>query len=440
MHLKVALPMVLLTLAAAALAGVFPYRYASHTLANGLTVILVPMPAEGLVAYYSIVRTGSRDEVEPGRSGFAHFFEHMMFRGTERVPAGEYDRLLTAMGANANAYTTDDYTCYHLSFAAKDLPRVVELEADRFQNLAYSQQDFQTEAGAVYGEYRKGRTNPFEVLEEALRDTAFEVHTYKHTTIGFEADIAAMPGMLDYSRSFFTRHYRPDNVVILITGELDPAATLALVRKHYEGWQPGYRPPQVPAEPQQRAPRRVQVPYQGRTLPLLAVTWKAPAFDPADVEVAAGLALGELLAGPTSSLYRELVLHRRTVQRLLGQFEAQRDPGLWGVIAQVAGDEHLEEVEAAIIDAIAEVQDHAPPEEQLQAIKRHLRYSFLMSLETPDRLAGELARTVALTGGVEAVDTFFATLERVTPAAVQRLAAARLRPERSTVAVLKGVE
>ncbi len=440
MHLKFALPAVLLALAAAASAGVFPYRVETHTLANGLKVILVPMPAEGLVAYYSVVRTGSRDEVEPGRSGFAHFFEHMMFRGTERFPAGEYDRLITAMGASANAYTTDDYTCYHLSFAAKDLPHVVELEADRFQNLAYSEQDFQTEAGAVYGEYRKGRTNPFEVLEEALRDTAFEAHTYKHTTIGFEADIAAMPGMLDYSRSFFTRYYRPDNVVILVAGDLDPAATLALVRKHYEGWRPGYRPPQVPAEPEQSAPRRVAVAYPGRTLPLLAMMWKAPSFDPADVEVAAGLALGELLAGPTSSLYRELVLHRRLVQRLMSQFEAQRDPGLWGVIAQVASDEHLQEVEAAMVDAVAELERHAPPEEQLQAVKSHLRYAFLMSLETPDQLAGELARPIALTGGIDAVDTFFATLERVTPADVQRLAAHRLRPERSTVAVLKGVE
>ncbi len=440
MQLKVALPAALLLLGALASAAVFPYRFESHTLPNGLTVILVPMPAEGLVAYYSIVRTGSRDEVEPGRSGFAHFFEHMMFRGTERFPSGEYDRLITAMGANANAYTTDDYTCYHLSFAARDLERVIDVEADRFLNLAYTGQDFQTEAGAVYGEYRKGRTNPFEVLEEALRNTAFDAHTYKHTTIGFEADIAAMPGMLDYSRSFFTRYYRPDNVVILVAGDLDPAATLTLVRRYYGDWQPGWKPSQVPAEPEQMAPRRVDVAYEGRTLPLFAAMWKAPAFDPADLEVAAGVVLGEVLAGATSPLYRELVLDRRTVQRLMSQFEARRDPGLWGVIAQVADEEHLPAVEAALARAVAELQRQALPAARLEAVKRHLRYSFLMSLETPDRLAGALARPIALTGEIEAVDTFFATLERVTPAHVQRVAASRLRPERSTVAVLKGVE
>lgn len=440
MQLKAVLPAALLMLTPVASAAVFPYRFATHTLPNGLTVILVPMPAEGLVAYYSIVRTGSRDEVEPGHTGFAHFFEHMMFRGTERFPAGEYDRLITAMGAAANAYTTDDYTCYHLSFAAQHLPRVMELEADRFQNLAYSEQDFQTEAGAVYGEYRKGRTNPFEVLEEALRATAFDVHTYKHTTIGFEADIAAMPGMLDYSKSFFTRYYRPDNVVILVVGDFDPAATFALVRQHYGNWQPGYQPPVVPAEPEQEIPRRVEVPYEGRTLPLLAAMWKAPAFDPADLEVAAGLVLGELLAGPTSPLYRELVLQQRTVQRLMGQFEAGRDPGLWGVIAQVAGEEHLKDVEAALEDAVSELQRHPPAAERVEAVKRHLRYSFLMELETPDRVAGALAQPIALTGGLEAVDTFFATLEKVTAADVQRLVATRLRAARRTVAVLKGVE
>ncbi|MEP0772933.1 MAG: insulinase family protein [Acidobacteriota bacterium] len=438
MQVKLAVAVTVLAGCAAASAAVFPYRFETHTLANGLKVILVPMPAGGLVAYYSVVRTGSRDEVEPGHTGFAHFFEHMMFRGTERFPAGEYDRLITAMGANANAYTTDDYTCYHLTFAAEDLPRVMELEADRFQNLAYSEQDFQTEAGAVYGEYRKGRTNPFEVLEEALRATAFDAHTYKHTTMGFEADIAAMPTMLDYSRRFFARYYRPDNVVIVIAGDFDPAAALELVRRHYGAWKPGYQAPQVPVEPEQTAPRRVEMPYEGRTLPLLAIMWKSPAFDPADPRVAAGLVLGELLAGDASPLYRELVLERRTVQRLLPAFQPSRDPGLWGVIAMVADEGELADVEASVTAAVSTLAAGPVPVERLEGVKKRLRYSFLMSLETPDAVAGALAPMIALSGGAEAVDTLFATLASLTPGDVQAAARALLRPERSTVAVLTG--
>ena len=165
--------------------GVFPYATETHTLDNGLRVILITISGGGLMSYYSVVRTGSRDEYEPGRTGFAHFFEHMMFRGTKNYPAALYDRTVTGMGADANAYTTDDLTAYHLSFASADLETVVRIESDRFQHLDYAEGPFQTEAGAVYGEYRKNRTSPWEVLFEALQAKAFTRHTYGHTTMGY---------------------------------------------------------------------------------------------------------------------------------------------------------------------------------------------------------------------------------------------------------------
>jgi len=106
---------------------IFPYTTYKEVLPNGLTAILIPMESPGLVAYYSVVRTGSRDEYEPGKSGFAHFFEHMMFRGTKRHPGSVYDSLITGIGADANAYTTDDYKAYHLNYATEDLEKVVDL-------------------------------------------------------------------------------------------------------------------------------------------------------------------------------------------------------------------------------------------------------------------------------------------------------------------------
>ncbi|MBI4810043.1 MAG: insulinase family protein [Ignavibacteriales bacterium] len=213
--------------------SIFPYKYYKETLPNGLTVIMIPMESPGLVAYYSVVRTGSRDEVEPGKSGFAHFFEHMMFRGTKKYPSDVYDSIVTSIGANSNAYTTDDYTCYHMNFAKDDLEKVIEIESDRFQNLYYEKQAFQTEAGAVYGEYRKNVTQPFALLNEKVQDLAYDVHTYKHTTMGFEADIKAMPEQYEYSLSFFNRFYRPENVVILIAGDIEPKGTMELINKYY---------------------------------------------------------------------------------------------------------------------------------------------------------------------------------------------------------------
>src|SRR6185436_20191865 len=130
-----------------------------------------------------------------------------------------YDKIVNGMGADANAFTTDDFTAYHMGFATADLPTVVKIEADRFQHLSYDETQFKTESGAVYGEYRKGRTSPFEVLFESLQDAAFDQHTYKHTTIGFEADIKAMPEHYDYSKGFFQRFYRPENVVVVRSEE-----------------------------------------------------------------------------------------------------------------------------------------------------------------------------------------------------------------------------
>ncbi|MFI5371947.1 MAG: M16 family metallopeptidase [Candidatus Eisenbacteria bacterium] len=428
-----------LAMTAPASAKVFPFPYQVHTLQNGLKVYLIPMPSPGLVAYYSVVRTGSRDEVEAGHSGFAHFFEHMMFRGTEKYPARVYDQIVTAMGADANAYTTDDYTCFHLALSTPDLAKVIEIEADRFQNLSYAEADFQTEAGAVYGEYRKGRTEPFEVLDEAIRDTAYDVHTYKHTTIGFEKDIAAMPTMYDYSRSFFKRFYRPDNVVILVTGDFDPAKTLDQIRKAYEDWKPGYVAPDVKPEPEQTRERTVNVAYPGRTLPILTFAWKGMTFDPGSREQAAALLLGDLAFGQTSDVYKDLVLDKRIVQRLTPDFSPNRDPGLWAVYAMVGKEENLDVAKQALAAAVKRYQDAPPDAKRLEDLKKRRRYQMLMGLDTPDHVAGSLAQTVALTGGIEAVDRLYETIDQVTPADIQTLARKYLQDGHRTVAILKGV-
>jgi zinc protease len=156
----------------------------------------------------------------------------------------------------------------------------MDLESDRFQNLQYEEREFQTEAGAVYGEYRKSITSPFALLNEKLQNLAYDVHTYKHTTIGFEADIKAMPGAYAYSTSFYKRYYRPENVVILIAGDFHMQGTLTLLRKYYGRWTKGYVPPQIPQEPRQNGERTADVTYGGKTLPVLDIAYKGEAFDP----------------------------------------------------------------------------------------------------------------------------------------------------------------
>lgn len=418
--------------------GVFPYAWETHTLDNGLRVILIPMSGSGLMSYYSIVRTGSRDEYETGKTGFAHFFEHMMFRGTKNYPASLYDRMVTEMGADANAYTTDDLTAYHLSFATGDLETVVTLESDRFRYLDYEEGPFQTEAGAVYGEYRKNRTNPWEVLFEALRKTAFTRHTYGHTTIGFEADIIAMPSLYEYSKAFFNRYYRPENVVLLLTGDFDGRQAMKLIRKYYGDWKKGYVPPQVQVEPEQTEERRVEVRYDGKTLPLLVLSYKGERLDPADRRMVAGSMLDELIFGETSDIYKQLVLREQNVQFINASFGFNRDPGLWSVYTMVKAETDLPYVLAEIDRAIERFRDEPVDQQTLDNLKKRLKYSFLMNLDTPNKVAGRLARLIAITGDMAVVDQLYAAYDAVTVEDIQEAVRTYLVPARRTIVTLKG--
>jgi zinc protease len=418
----------------------FPYTSETVTLPNGLRIIMIPMDTPGLVAYYSVVRTGSRDEVEPGKSGFAHFFEHMMFRGTTKYPADVYERILTSIGASHNAYTTDDLTAYHLNFAAEDLETVMDLESDRFQNLSYAQQAFQTEAGAVYGEYRKSITSPFALLNEKVQDLAYDVHTYKHTTIGFEADIKAMPEQYEYSRSFFKRFYRPDNIVLVIAGDIDPKKVAPLATRYYGGWEGGYVPPAIVSEPAQKAERTGTVEYKGRTLPILDIGYKGEAFDPSNRLYVAALLLNELAFGETSELYKKLYVRESKVEFLQGSVPMNRDVPLFEIVTMVKDPAHLDSVRDDIFAAIATFQSTMVDAQRLADAKKRQRYAFLMGLDTPNRVAGGLARFVALTGGVDVVDRLYAALDAVTPEDIRAAAKLYYVPGRRTVVVLKGAQ
>ena len=152
---------------------IFPYAYDQYDFSNGLRLITIPTDYPNVVALYIVVQTGSRNEVEAGKSGFAHLFEHMMFRGTKLFPPEKYEAVMKDAGAASNAYTTDDHTAYHATFSKEDLETILRMEADRFQNLDYSRDVFRTETLAVLGEYNKNSAEPFRKLLEVQREHAF---------------------------------------------------------------------------------------------------------------------------------------------------------------------------------------------------------------------------------------------------------------------------
>src|SRR6185295_2727725 len=260
----------------------FPYEYTLDTLTNGLRVVTVPTEHKNLVALYIVVRVGSRNEVEPGKSGFAHFFEHMMFRGSENFTSEQRDAILKRAGAEANAYTSDDRTVYHETFSKEDLDVVLKLEGDRFMRLKYELPGFRTEALAVKGEYDKNSSNPIRQLLERLRETAFKKHTYSHTTMGFIKDIEDMPNQYEYSHDFFQRFYRPEYTTIVLVGDVKRENALELTKKYFGEWKRGNYVADIPAEPKQSEPRSSHIDWPSTTLPMIAVAFRGPAYS--DVE------------------------------------------------------------------------------------------------------------------------------------------------------------
>ena len=290
-------------------AGVKPFPFPTEvvTLPNGLRVALVPFGSPGLAAYYTLVRVGSRNEAEAGRSGYAHFFEHMMFRGTKLHSGEEYNATVTRLGLDTNAFTSEDMTVYHLYGPSKALPTIIEYEADRFQHLDYDEAQFKTEAGAILGEYAKSASRPELKLREKMLETAFDAHTYRHTVIGFLDDVKAMPSGFAYSREFFRRYYTPDNCLIVVAGDFDKAQVLSLIEKAYGGWQGKVDPAAIQAEPPQKKARRAQVDWPSPTLPRLWLAWHSPAASDLGAAAAQNV-LNDYLFGPTSPLYQDLVL------------------------------------------------------------------------------------------------------------------------------------
>lgn len=416
----------------------FPYAYDQHDLPNGLRLITIPTDFPNVVALYIVVQAGSRNEIEPGKSGFAHLFEHMMFRGTKAFPPARYEAVLKAAGAASNAYTTDDHTAYHTTFSKEDLETILAMEADRFQNLEYSPDVFRTEALAVLGEYNKNSANPISKLYELLRDTAFDRHTYKHTTMGFLKDIQDMPNQYDYSRLFFDRYYRPEYTTIILAGEVNIEQARALVAKHWGGWKRGNYRPEVPAEPPPSGPRTNHLNWPSPTLSWVVTGFRGPAYSDTEPDQVALDLIAYLGFSESSELYQKLVIREQKVDMLEAENPDRVDPYLFTVWARVKKDSDVAGVRDEILATLESFRQKPVDAARLDRVKRHLRYRFILSLRDSEAVAATVARFVALRRTPETINRVYALYERLTPADLQAAAQKYFREEGRTIVTLSG--
>lgn len=414
----------------------FPYAWTSDVLSNGLRVVTVPTEHKNLVAFYIVVRTGSRNEIEPGKSGFAHFFEHMMFRGSEHFTPEQRDAIMKKAGAESNAYTSDDRTVYHALFSASDLEKIMELEADRFQRLKYPEAAYKTEALAVLGEYNKNSANPINKLFEVLRDRAFTTHTYKHTTMGFIQDIEDMPNQYQYSLEFYKRYYRPEYCTILLVGDIERERALALTRKFFGSWERGSYKPEVPAEPPQKQMRVGAVDWPSPTLPYVVVAYHGPAYSDQKKDKASLDFLVPIAFGENSELYQRLILKEQKVDMLAVSFDDQVDPELFATVARVKDAKDINYVRDEIIKTFDRFVKEPVPVEKLEETRAYIRYSTALSWTSAGAIAGFLAPYLSVAETPRTVDRLFAQYQQITARDIQENAKRYFIPENRVVVTL----
>jgi zinc protease len=426
-----------LALAAPASAQVLPHPPEVERLPNGLTVVFVPYDSPGITAYFTLVRTGSRDEVQPGRSGFAHLFEHMMFRGTRTMSGHDYELRMQRLGADNNAYTTEDYTLYTVTLPATSVDDFIAVEADRFQHLSYAEQAFQTETRAVLGEYNKSAANPVSQMWESLAELTFTRHTYGHTTIGYLRDMRAMPGLYTFSQQFFRQFYTPDNCTVIVAGDFDRARVLSRVREAYGPWRGRRANPAVPPEPAQTAPRRRDLAWEGTSPRRMLLGYRVPAFSLESRDNAALEVLHALAFSASSDLYQRLVVQRPRLLALQSWAgELHRDPTLFLVEATLAPGATFDEVEGAITEELARIGRGEAEASRIADVVSNLRYAMPMDVQRPADAAQLVARYMALTGAPDTYERYHALVAAVTPDDVARVARSFLTPARRSLVTL----
>lgn len=407
--------------------GIEAYRLA----ANDLQVLLLPEAAAPVVTLMVTYRVGSRDEVT-GLTGATHFLEHLMFKGTERFNkrrGTSIFNVLQRVGAQVNASTWVDRTNYYELLPKEHLPLAVEIEADRMRGALIDADDLESERTVILNELDRGRNEPLRNLYQAVWSAAYVAHPYHHPTIGWRSDVEEVT--VEGLRHFYDTYYWPNNATVSIIGDFDRTAALDLIARHFGALPQSPEP--VPTvrtrEPEQHGERRLIVREAGHAGALMIGYKTPPALDP-DTGALGVLAM-VLAWGKSGRLYRAL-----TDQGLTAQVTASashlRDPGLFYFLALLAPGRTHDEVEAAIGEVVARVQEEGVTEAELQRAKNQLRAEEAYSRDGSFAIASQLNEAIAA-GDWKLYTTFRERLERVATEDVQRVAQTYLLHDRRTV-------
>jgi zinc protease len=413
---------------------VLPQRLAftTETLSNGLQVVLLEdhaVPVINLQVWYHV---GAKDERE-GRSGFAHLFEHLMFKGSAHVGAEEHSRIIEAIGGFDNASTYDDYTNFFETFPSNYLERVLWLEADRMGSLNVDEANFKSEREVVKEERRvRVENQPYGYIEEDLRAAAFTVHGYHHTPIGSMADLNK--ATIEDVRDFFNTFYKPNNATLIIVGDFKSGEALAWSKKYYEGIPASAKPiPRIDKpEPPQTEERDVKKSYSNTPLPAIVIGYKIPARYAPDA-YPLDLAANILAGGASSRLYQKLVYKDQIAAQVAGFANFTEDPNLFLAIAVLNAGHTAEEGEKAITGVLDGLKTNAAETPEIEKAKNQEISGFILGRETDEEKAVALGSAAVIGKNPNLVNTELENYTKVTAADIQRVVKEYLVAKHATV-------
>src|SRR4051812_6887253 len=409
-------------------------QYEITTLPNGLTVVLSEDHSTPIVHLSMTYHVGSKNE-RPGRTGFAHLFEHLMFKGSKNVLPEAHTSMLASVGAQSNAYTTDDETVFWETVPAQSLPLSLWLEADRMATLRIDKDTFANERDVVKEERRMRVDNqPYGRLNEIIYDQAFTVHPYKHATIGSMADLEA--ASVEDVRDFYKTFYVPANATLVIVGDFDPAQTLQMDNNSLA------RVPKwdrviardTPQEPPQTKEKRVTL-QEPWPLPAVVVAYhvtKDGNPDSYPLHIAAKV----LSDGQTSRIYRKLVYEKQLAVAAFGNANLIEDPNLFYAVAIVQPGHSTDEVTSTLIEELDRLKTEPITEHELQRTKNQFARDYIFGRLSNQQKAGQLSHAVVIHNDIKTADGEFEIFQNITVADVQRVARTYFRPENRLVLTL----
>lgn len=400
--------------------AVAPMALRQRRLANGLQVVSLPMPVAGTVSVQVWYRVGGKDD-PVGRSGFAHLFEHLMFKRTRNMPDEMFDRLTEDVGGQNNAFTAEDMTAYQNEVPSNHLERLLWAEAERLAHLQVDQANFDSERKVVIEEFRERvLADPYGRLFNALPGLVFEAHPYRRPVIGSEADLNA--ATLDDVRRFHATYYRPDNAVLIVVGDFDPAQLDTWVDRYFGPLAtPSAAIPRVQVkEPARTRTQQARVQGPNVPLPAVALVWKGPPAGHPDapaLEVAQAL----LSAGESARLNQALVYSARSAQAAGFSADLYADAGMLAAYAIAASGQSLRRLESALLDQISLLARGKVGYDEIDKVRTQLLTATLLQRQTPQGLANAIGMAALQLGDPREADARLARLQAVRVTDVQRV-------------------